>query len=438
MAQVRYWQYKDDDKTDTLNRYDMGAVPSGVWAGFDFDGTSSGTNLVLSHTASGYKEVTQALAESSAIGVIKTRQGVMVTEDSIITIPVTTNSGGGNPRVDIIALQHEYTAVTGGTVATYVHIAGTAAASPLPPALTLPLKQTIIGYIYWATGGNDVAAVKYSKSTLQLAKRDIKLLSNLSFNAGIAAYSASTGCITLDGKGNYYELDVDFAIMSGGANITGISSYAVAEAYDHFYWDGINNRTKAGNIVFIRFKNTSASSVGYAKVLHNSSVPDPFSPIDTGMGGTQLIMSGATVAFIESYESGNIIYKILSIYPGLGELYTLGINPAPSYTATWSGGVAAPLSNIQYRLDIDGRVHMSGIAVRSSGAGTTVFTLPSEFRPVRDKFLSVMTENNSTTGGTFTFMPIKVAASTGVVSILHAITNQDQLYFDDVAFSIFD
>jgi len=167
MAQLRYTNYKDDKSSFNNNIKDIGIVPHGLYRGFDYDATSSGTTLVLSHTVNGYSITEIDGSVTSDLGVVRTRQGVMVVEDAAVSITgLTDNSLESDPRIDLIVLEHTYVETIGGTAAGYTQIIGTPGSSPVAPALTDDTIQVILGELYWPAGAasTDDVGVVYTKA----------------------------------------------------------------------------------------------------------------------------------------------------------------------------------------------------------------------------------------------------------------------------------
>ena len=146
MAQIRWWNWQDDDSTFRLNHRDLIVMPYGRYCGFSAV-LAAGLNLTLTQVGSGKTKVDQALATSPELGIWKTKQGGVVQEDSDIVLPISTGDPT-NPRIDLIIGEHEYVVAVGGATALYKVIQGTPAASPVAPSLTDPNKQVILGTLY--------------------------------------------------------------------------------------------------------------------------------------------------------------------------------------------------------------------------------------------------------------------------------------------------
>lgn len=57
---------------------------------------------------------------------------------------------------------------------------------------------------------------------------------------------------------------------------------------------------------------------------------------------------------------------------------TIGDPGAPAFASGWAAGSSIP---VQFMKEINGFINIRGFPVRSSGSGTTIFTLPVGFRP---------------------------------------------------------
>lgn len=162
MAQTRFWNYKADDKTLSLNERDLILIPHGLYCGFDAILSNANMNLVLDHTTTNKKKVDINLNLTNALGIWKSKQGVIVVEDAQLTLPIT--GGNTQPRIDLVVAEHEYIAVAGGTTAIYKIILGTPAANPVAPALTSPNKQIILGTLRVPASVANAAQCTYTKS----------------------------------------------------------------------------------------------------------------------------------------------------------------------------------------------------------------------------------------------------------------------------------
>lgn len=172
MAQQRYFNYKEDDKTNLLNRQFIGIMPYGLYRGFDAV-LAAGLSLQLEHSTTGYDEVDIALNLRTGLGLVNSKQGTLVIEDAPLFLPISANASS-DPRIDLIVMEHEYLTVIGGQPAIYKVIQGIPAATPVAPALTDPNKQVILGELYCPAGMTSLtdAGVVYTKATTPLFSND--------------------------------------------------------------------------------------------------------------------------------------------------------------------------------------------------------------------------------------------------------------------------
>lgn len=160
MAQERFWNWKDDDSTFRLNWRDLIIIPYGLYGGFDAD-LNNGMTLTLQHNSAGLNKVKKDLSVTPDLGIWKSKQGVVVVEDSPIQLPIST--GTGKPRIDLIVAEHEYIETTGGATAVYKVIQGTPAPNPTEPVLTYPTKQVILGRLRVPAYANNLLGATYTK-----------------------------------------------------------------------------------------------------------------------------------------------------------------------------------------------------------------------------------------------------------------------------------
>jgi hypothetical protein len=89
----------------------------------------------------------------------------------------------------------------------------------------------------------------------------------------------------------------------------------------------------------------------------------------------------------------------------------------PSYSASWAGSTTfngtTGWQSLQYRLDAQDNLHLVGCFKASAGAGTTVFNLPSKFRPKQQE-PAICHRNNA---GAFSVFTLAIASS-GNINIL--------------------
>ncbi len=166
MAQKRHIEYLSDDISFQFNEFLVGLIPPGLYRGFDFSPTNN-LFLELNHETRGFSYAKKDGTISSKIGVVRSKQGVLITEDEPIILQVSANVAA-NPRIDLVVCEHKYEEIAGGIAAEYFIIEGTPNITPTVPTLTNPNFQVIIGEVYLPANTSvlDAAGVIYTRPQL--------------------------------------------------------------------------------------------------------------------------------------------------------------------------------------------------------------------------------------------------------------------------------
>ncbi|WP_338761887.1 hypothetical protein WAF17_16465 [Bernardetia sp. ABR2-2B] len=166
MAQKRHIEYLSDDISFQFNEFLIGIIPPGLYRGFEFT-PNSNLFLQLSHQNTGYSFPKKDGSISSTVGVVRSKQGVLVIEDAPISLQVSANTTS-NPRIDLVVCEHKYEEIAGGLDAEYFLIEGTPNTSPVAPTLTNTNFQVVIGELYLPanTSTLDTTGVVYTRSSL--------------------------------------------------------------------------------------------------------------------------------------------------------------------------------------------------------------------------------------------------------------------------------
>lgn len=231
MSQRRFWNFKADDLTIDLDHWFHGITLPGVYQGFDF-GTQDSMTLHLIHSVTGSKYVNkEPPSESNFIGVIRTRQGVIIQEDANIDIPVPA-ADPSLPRIDLVFLSHTYVDAEGGEEAFYGIVEGTPNASPVAPTVADPLIDIPIATLYVPAGIADLtdSDVVYTKAEVptianeNYAHRDkpnryTKQAQNSPENSAIT-FDTGTNELTINSDSNLFALPTNITIADALAKIT--------------------------------------------------------------------------------------------------------------------------------------------------------------------------------------------------------------------------
>jgi len=225
MGQRIFFNWKDDDLSHDINRRTLGLIDAGLYRGFDAN-LIAGLNLELIHSVTGADAVDLSLVAETKFGLVITKQGSIVRDDTVISLPINNNLSG-DPRIDVIYLEHEYLQVVGGVAASYGVVQGTASATPVAPALVSPNKQVILGYLYIPDGttsltdpgviytkavappfANDADIMYLSKNQTSTGHKILKSLSGIyqacTFTPTVPG--GNLGTLSVANKGNYFEV----------------------------------------------------------------------------------------------------------------------------------------------------------------------------------------------------------------------------------------
>jgi hypothetical protein len=157
--QKRFWDFKADDLSASLNRWYLGILPMGLYFGFDpkeIDGSgnlnAADLFLRLNQLTTGQKESDADNNFSGKIGKFMAPQGIVIAEElDEIVVPIGANATA-HKRIDLIVATTEYVTIEGGAEVVYSVVQGIAALNPVAPAIPFPETQTLIGTVVVGPG----------------------------------------------------------------------------------------------------------------------------------------------------------------------------------------------------------------------------------------------------------------------------------------------
>jgi len=162
MAQTKYHSWLDDDLTRSLNKWWLGIKDPGRYRGFDWDELAPlATTFLHEKTGVVITNSDSPITQTPISGVWISQQGTVIKESAPIALTFTANPSGFG-RIDVVYGQHIYVETVGGAAATYGIIVGTPSASPVAPALPLPLEQVALGYMFIPAGATDLTDAVYT------------------------------------------------------------------------------------------------------------------------------------------------------------------------------------------------------------------------------------------------------------------------------------
>ena len=145
----------------------QGVLRAGRYAGFgsitDQGTTTNDINIAVSNAVDGYTDISSVASLTTNSGKVITPQGAILLVNDPQTEVLSIAKTSGNPRIDLIVMEHEWQEVVGGQAATLSVIQGTAAATPLAPTPT-STYQTIIGQVYVSANATSFADLTYTKA----------------------------------------------------------------------------------------------------------------------------------------------------------------------------------------------------------------------------------------------------------------------------------
>lgn len=153
MSQSTTFEFQASRSTALLNRQLLNVAPSGIQQGF---------NVVIDSGTINAADTIKIVNAPELTSVLVTRDGVRLEEtgpDPLISLLVTT-ADAADPRIDIVVAQHEFS--ISNNPATYAVIAGTPAASPVPPAV--PLDAVVLAEVHVAATAGSITNNQIIKS----------------------------------------------------------------------------------------------------------------------------------------------------------------------------------------------------------------------------------------------------------------------------------
>lgn len=163
MAQSKLFQHKDEVKSWEANLRSLGPVSPGRIRGFDYftEGASDASNCKINighrgheaHLEEGtegysgldYSDTSNSELEDNGVAIMK--DGTMIIEDAAVgPFDIPINIAAGERQRSWIVAEHTWTAVSGGSSATYSVISGAVSTGSTynDPVLTNPEKQVVI------------------------------------------------------------------------------------------------------------------------------------------------------------------------------------------------------------------------------------------------------------------------------------------------------
>lgn len=368
----RSFNYQDPDSSEELNRWHLGIIEPGLYRGFD-PVLGSSMNLELNHSVTGSRHV-KGDGTAEVVGIVVTQQGVVIRSGTPHSIPILS-ADPTNDRIDVIVVQQSYDTTVGGGIPIIVVINGVPASNPVPPALTLPDFQTVLGQLRIPAGVTSLnsTGVSYSRA------------SQPSFaNQSLPSYLARLDVDqTFSGTQSFVENDasytqVDAKLVIGAGNFFKHEYGQNGHEPIHF----ISERP-AGTRIAVRLNPFLGGASINTSFIHDSpnSVPFTFKKIYNPTG-LDLTVTGANKESIVELQSIGDYWIILGVNhsPGIPVANVVGDSGNPAFETGWG---VNPGEYVKYRkISHTGQVEVYGQAIlTSSSPNSFLFTLPTGYRP---------------------------------------------------------
>lgn len=161
--QSRLRNYKNALTSFPHNIANLGMHNPGRYCGFDTLVSTGTLAFKLTHAASGFPYKSVQNVTFGPVGMILTRQGVIILEDEEVTgLSVDTNAGNTKTRFDLVVATHVFTNAVGGSDAVYSIIKGPIGDESLP-SLDDPTTQVIVGTVILIPGAINLSSAIYQK-----------------------------------------------------------------------------------------------------------------------------------------------------------------------------------------------------------------------------------------------------------------------------------
>lgn len=263
-----FLKFQEDDSTVILNQWLNGILPSGVYCGFDASAFEA--DMILRLNQNNAPEHIDTNGNQSKVGVIRTKQGVVLAENQSIDFNIEPTST--QPRIDVIYIQYQYQQISNPPLPFYSLIKGTPASVPTAPDLTTPAIQIKIGEIHLpasctALNQSGVRWVKEKSPIIYNLKKSLVVCqtNNLFVNASQILYftnftktydelnelDAATGIFTAKEDGWYkvsFNVRFDFESNDGAiwAAMGRIEKYQISNAAWSLLEGGFTNLNQNG------------------------------------------------------------------------------------------------------------------------------------------------------------------------------------------------
>lgn len=305
MAQKRYFEFLDDDKTFDINSLNVGIIPKGIYAGYDVAakklrrsdvGQPDSYYLELSHTDTAVSEIDAQGDTLAPFSVLMTGQGVKITENAVVEIDFSSMPTTGT-RYDYVICEHDYIPSAGGQQAVYSMIEGdeTNNLTEIPNSE----NKVIVGIVKIGVSG----LIEWKRSEVpQLGNDDIrKIHSSLkamwSMSYPVAPIRPIDGVLSVPTTGNIFTIE---------EALTENNYLGKSIAFLPDYGNDFGEYGKRGTIVHL----IASEDISFVTKSELDDIPYPTpigsKPILASFNGVSL-REGGIITLLEMYDSWLVI-----------------------------------------------------------------------------------------------------------------------------------
>lgn len=388
-----FWNYFDDDDTQSLNLRLLGIIPPGLYKGFD---PIYNQNWVfqLDQSQTGFEEVLKDNNTTRKVGIIQTRQGAIIRSDE--THNVTIASSESQPRIDLIVCEFEYVEVQGGETIIIYAIKGTAASNPQPPSLNHPTKQVVLGELFIPANANNLgdSGVEFTKNVTPFFNGDAipDDIARLNYNQEFTKRNTHSFGTGLYFSSQYNLPENNNVILNYGTDLTPtfnihyLSDSPIGTRFSIFVNPGTSSNTSY--IFDINIINDSNATPPFTSNSIKIYTPDGKNISSSFNSDKDFNPYSSFVIEVERTSQG---YEVINTTHGshlTSDWNTVGDTNAPSFNSGWGDNFTSSNAPryLKFRKKLpENRVEIYGSAILTTGSSftgsKTLFTLPADYRP---------------------------------------------------------
>lgn len=163
MIQRRFVNFKDPILSFPHSERFAGIFKPGIYRGFDIMEVVGGSNVKIKHSSASFPGLAKTREDGTVVsdfGILVFKTGAIIHFEGELNLTLPGNSGNSNQRIDYLVCTFYQDNTPGGNDATFSIIQG----STMPPSLTDPANQVIVGTITWPPNTYLATSATYTSS----------------------------------------------------------------------------------------------------------------------------------------------------------------------------------------------------------------------------------------------------------------------------------